>query len=47
MTVKAMIPTLPELGRETIILIGGALIAAYLMHHWPWGRAYVRAAWKD
>lgn len=46
MNIKAMIPTLPELGRETIILIGGALIAAYLMHHWPAGRAYVRAAWQ-
>lgn len=46
MNVKAMIPTLPELGRETIILIGGALIAAFLMHHWPAGRAYVRSAWQ-
>ena len=43
---KAMIPTLPELGRETIILIGGALIAAFLMHQWPAGRAYIKAAWQ-
>lgn len=43
---KNMIPTLPEVGRETIILITGALIAAFIMSNWPWGRAYVRAAWQ-
>lgn len=45
MTVKAFIPTLPELGREALILIGGALIAATIMNAWPWGREYVRRAW--
>lgn len=46
MNIKAMIPTLPEVGREAIILISGALLAAALMNMWPAGRAYIKAAWQ-
>lgn len=43
---KAMIPSVPEVGREAIILIAGALIAAAIMNQWPAGRAYIKAAWQ-
>ena len=46
MNIKAMIPTPQEFGREALILIGGALIAAFLMQQWPAGRAYIKAAWN-
>ena len=46
MTVKAFLPTVPEIGREALILIAGALIAAAVMNRWPAGRAYIKAAWQ-
>jgi Mg2+/citrate symporter len=46
MTVKAFLPTVPEIGREALILISGALLAAALMNMWPAGRAYIKAAWQ-
>ena len=44
---KGFIPTLPEFGREALILIGGALIAAAIMRAWPQGRDYIRSAWGE
>lgn len=44
---KGLIPTPAEFGREALIVVGGALIAAFIMSHWTWGRAYIKAAWKD
>lgn len=42
-----LLPSLPEIGREVVILITGAIVAAWIMHQWPAGRAYIKAAWKD
>lgn len=47
MNVKALIPTPAEFGREALIVLGGALIAAFLLRHWPAGRDYIKAAWRD
>ena len=47
MNLKAWIPSPPELGREALIVLGGALIAAYLLYHWPTGRDYIRRAWQS
>jgi len=47
MSVKAFIPSPAEIGRETIILICGALLAALIMSQWPAGRAYIRSAWGE
>lgn len=47
MNVKAFIPSPAEVGRETIILICGALLAALIMSQWPAGRSYIRNAWGE
>lgn len=44
---KSWMPTPAEFGRETLIVLGGALIAAFLLHHWPAGRDYIKRAWRD
>jgi hypothetical protein len=40
--VKAWIPTLPEIGRETLIIMAGALIAALILSRWPAGRDFIQ-----
>lgn len=45
MNLKAFIPTPAEFGREALILLGGALIAAFLMRQLPSVRQYIREAW--
>lgn len=47
MNVKAFIPSPAEVGRETIILICGALLAALIMSQWPAGRTFIRNAWGE
>lgn len=37
-----MIPSIPEFGREAIIVIGGALIAAFVLSRLPAVRAYIQ-----
>lgn len=39
---KNFIPTLPEIGRETIIIMCGALLAALIMSRLPALRAFVQ-----
>ncbi len=46
MAAPKWLPGPNEIGREALILIAGALLAAVVMHHWPAGRAYVKAAWQ-
>lgn len=45
MKLPAIIPTPFEIGRETIVLLAGALLAAFIMSNWPAGREYIRRAW--
>lgn len=47
MNIKALIPTPAEFGREALILMGGALLAALIMSRWPAGRAFIRNAWGE
>lgn len=47
MNIKAFIPSPAEVGRETIILVCGALLAAFIMSQWPAGRTYIRNAWGE
>jgi hypothetical protein len=46
MKLSSLIPTPLEVGRETIIIIGGAIVAAWLIHRYPAIGAYVRSAWN-
>lgn len=47
MNIKALIPSPTEIGREAVILICGALLAAFLMRQLPAGRDYIRSAWGE
>lgn len=47
MNLKAIIPTPSEFGREALILLGGALIAAFLIRQLPGVRQYIRDAWGE
>jgi len=47
MSIKAVIPAPAEIGREAVILICGALIAALIMRQWPAGRDFIRNAWGE
>jgi len=47
MSIKAIIPAPVDFGREALILIGGALIAALIMRQWPAGRDFIRSAWGE
>lgn len=44
---RALIPTPVEFGREALILVGGALLAALLMRQFPALRAFIRDAWGE
>ncbi|MES2249207.1 MAG: hypothetical protein V4645_18145 [Pseudomonadota bacterium] len=39
---KAWIPTLPEIGRETLIIMAGALIAALVLSRLPTVRDFIQ-----
>ncbi len=42
---KKLIPSPLELGRETIIVIGGALVAALIIGQLPMVRNWMKAQW--
>lgn len=41
-----LIPTLPELTREALIVIGGAIIAAAVMSQVPALKNWIKAQWQ-
>lgn len=41
MNLKTIIPTAPEIARETIIVLGGLLIAAFIISRFPAVRKFV------
>lgn len=47
MKITALIPKPAELGREAIIVLGGALIAALIVGQSPRLRAWIKAQWGD
>lgn len=40
-----ILPTVPEIGREAIIVIGGAILAALVMSQFPSVRAWIKQQW--
>ena len=47
MTVKPFLPSIPEVGREALIVLGGALIAALVVGHVPGLRQWIKDQWLD
>ena len=43
MTVKAYLPTLPEISREALAVIAGAIIAAAVLSQFPTVKAWIKA----
>lgn len=43
MNLKNIIPTAPEVAREALIVLGGVLIAAYVLSRFPALKTYVTA----
>lgn len=44
---KNIIPTLPEIGREAIIVLSGALIAALIVGRVPSLGVWIRKQWQE
>ena len=44
---KTLIPSATEIGREAIIVIGGALLAAMIVAQFPQIKDWIRAQWLD
>lgn len=40
------IPSLPEVGREAIIVLAGALLAAAIMSQFPSVKSWIKAQWQ-
>lgn len=47
MKIPAVLPGPSDIIKEGLIVVAGAMLAALIMSKWPWGRAYIKAAWKD
>ncbi len=47
MTVQKFIPGVPEIARETLVVLAGALVAAFIIGQLPGVRAWIRAQWAD
>lgn len=47
MTLPAFIPKPAELGREALIVLGGAIIAAAIIGQLPALRDWIKAQWAD
>lgn len=47
MQLKNMIPSVPEIGREAVIVLGGALLAALIVGRFPAMRDWIKAQWLD
>lgn len=41
----AFLPTVPEVAREAIVVVAGALLAAWVIGNLPKLRAWMRAQW--
>ena len=42
-----IIPSVPEIGREALIVIGGALLAALIVGQVPSLRQWIKEQWMD
>ena len=41
-----IIPTAPEIGREALIIVGGAIVAALVVSQLPSLQAWIKSAWN-
>lgn len=39
-------PIVVEIGREAVIVVAGAAIAALVVRHWPQLKAYIKESWN-
>ena len=46
MNLKNIIPSAPEIGREALIVIGGAIVAAIIMGYVPALQDWIKAQWN-
>ena len=46
MKVKAIIPKPAEIGREALIVLGGAILAALIIGQLPGVKAWVKKQWE-
>lgn len=44
---KNIIPTAPEVGREALIVLGGAILAAIVVGQFPTLRDWMKSQWAD
>lgn len=42
-----LIPSIPEVGREALIVLGGALLAAFIVGKFPKLREWIKDQWLD
>lgn len=42
-----IIPTIPEIGREALIVVGGAILAALIIGQIPALRDWIKTQWAD
>lgn len=42
-----VVPKPAEIGREAMIVIGGAILAAFVIGQFPALRAWIKAQWQD
>ena len=47
MQIKQFIPSVPEIGREAVIVLGGALVAALIVGQFPGLRTWIKNQWLD
>lgn len=45
--IKGIIPSAPEVAREAIIVLGGAVLAAVVISMFPSLKAWMKAQWAD
>ena len=45
--IKKIIPSVPEVGREALIVLGGALLAALIVGQIPGLRDWIKSQWLD
>lgn len=41
-----IIPSFPEIGREAVIVVGGAILAAFVMSQFPSLKAWIKEQWN-
>lgn len=46
MSMKSIIPSAPEIGREALIVIGGAVLAAVIMSQVPSLQNWIKSMWN-